>query len=1848
MQRSAFAERLKKQKEAEEALHRARDKFRELVAALAIRYRVHLYGVSKNNPRGDSSNELVNIMIKRHRGVFPTLNGYFSTSGTGYPDNPFLPYHDIDLSIKDYDLLDDKNKRLYHLIVEEINKIVEDLNVTYYLRPADEVGVSYTSTRRIGGTSATGPSSALLERTSDIGALVKVRKAALDMLYDRLRQLEDVRNSERLKPVPMRKNIDVHPGDLFGWTIKYLESLPYGRGYSYINVPTIRCPMNEGDLPLENWLEYRYNIGKGADFLQHNLLLSRYNITLGHLFPNLMNRVRELIARREVEALTDNEWKDIINGSLFAGRTPPGIDELFYRKMYRFISDNVMGVDTRSYELKCKNLTELLTTKFGDFSVYGDALDLKTISSLGLLSYVLKHATREVIASNKFLAKIVTKIDTLLREYGGNGLTRENIYLTIDPNDDFAHIDRELKNIHKGRPPKPPGSIYVNNPNPNDVTYTHKVDKAKRSYEDRDDKTGDVKRRLPVSLYTDDHFVAVSVEANVEIGDPMVTNQTRELGYMANYLGNTRRVYHRYFGDYIYDIDTSMYQRKHWVDNSNSGNLCAITSLLFNPIVLARMIELGIPMDTFVSEIILMSKLYINDKLYKVSKSKLREIHGYIMNRLGLTECVIVYKETYKRGSTPLEYMGVKEWSRLRRRTNRKDKKYGDYNWNHTYNFKANVPFRGKDGKVIPDIKYMEDELDPDDLAHLAHLPKDVRERREKFRAAARPINAKRQCVIDMNYKKPVVDRERLSALRTMAKDDKKRIDIILAEGHAFTVSSKEHRSHLMKELNKKHVVSVRPKYDIIELISIKNLVHGHVEDKSKLHDLLGNPLNKLNVGRKVYCEDRDDYTIMMRNYYCSMLNEEFTKEEWEAIDKKLIKLYDAKIAFLEKPWDELDRAHIEMLTEELNQIHPMFGYNEDKVNRVLSAMKCSDKTLEERNYYVAFDYETYTDGDALPYGVTFRFFKDLMRPEEVNDGLIESQLGVGGTIHNLDNDMTADEISYSMLLSMISGVCRVNSYSEKDQRYKLKLFSHNGGRFDSHILVDALTKCNGKIGDYKVDIKSEIKAGRLKYIGFDLWKEEQVPDKPTPEDDYDDYDAADDYREIDYKEYVPMKKTRKVIYSFSCVDSLLLLECRLKDIAKNFKLEGAIKGNYPYQLYGYVIKNKLPLKYTKKELLELAAGADSIVKESIEKFIAKEDMEEYDLIKMFETYCMQDTDILCKGLIKADTMYHSIQLANTKGYVYKDGADILSKRGYIVDLDLASVSKCRFLDSVTLSSFSKVITRYYVISQSSVSYTGIDHEYLSVYTGGLTYSKGVNNYVSSIMDDIVNNPYFYVDPKTDNQSVIKYLVTNHKYDIYKTKKTYDRKHPPPEVLELQEKMRTHDKACMLLLDANSLYPSAISMMADFGGFPIDEYIKFKGTDKETVNKLLSDDKIRWLGYVKVRWTEEGKKKSLSPEGLMHPIIIRTKYGNRHLRADDKECESCPMDDMNYKSVRDHTSGLYTIEIINGVYWPRTSKAFSHLCERVYEERLKYKAMGSPIETSVKKLLNSFYGVNLEKPHPEKVIFKLNNNGSIKDDEVILSDSAALQSKLGGMCDVVSYGDYDRISYIDMGSLDNYYGAVQNGVFVLGGAKYMMNTLFSKLDWDIIYTDTDSAFIYNEQYNKIKDVRVKLGTKEMPLMGKGLGQFKPDFDDKMVESMKKFFPKKYNEKGEKIRNRANVSGLVPEYGVVSIMSIFNAKKQYCNLLFGQVGDDRETHLTVKLQTAGKGVDHKALSLDDYLDVSHGVSLKQDRNQTHDTFIVKNYKVSIHSKGTKANTRTIRNQDVITKERIEKEERRKKK
>lgn len=188
-------------------------------------------------------------------------------------------------------------------------------------------------------------------------------------------------------------------------------------------------------------------------------------------------------------------------------------------------------------------------------------------------------------------------------------------------------------------------------------------------------------------------------------------------------------------------------------------------------------------------------------------------------------------------------------------------------------------------------------------------------------------------------------------------------------------------------------------------------------------------------------------------------------------------------------------------------------------------------------------------------------------------------------------------------------------------------------------------------------------------------------------------------------------------------------------------------------------------------------------------------------------------------------------------------------------------------------------------------------------------------------------------------------------------------------------------------------------------------------------------------------------------------------------------------------------------------------------------------------------------------------------------------------SKLGRMSEYMPIGNYMKAKTVSIKDIDEYQSAIHYGVFVLDASKYKMNTLFDRLGWDIIYTDTDSAVIYNGQYDSISSGE---------LIGKNLGQFKADFDDKFVSLCKK------NDIVICKKGKSRLVSFIEEYGVVSILGIYNAKKQYCNVLMGLAGTEDETYITCTFQTTAKGMLHSDMTVENYNTINEGGSFKQAR------------------------------------------------
>jgi len=728
--------------------------------------------------------------------------------------------------------------------------------------------------------------------------------------------------------------------------------------------------------------------------------------------------------------------------------------------------------------------------------------------------------------------------------------------------------------------------------------------------------------------------------------------------------------------------------------------------------------------------------------------------------------------------------------------------------------------------------------------------------------------------------------------------------------------------------------------------------------------------------------------------------------------------------------------------------------------------------------------------------------------------------------------------------------------------------------------------------------------------------------------------------------------------FNIRFVDSLNLLNCAIGDAAKMYDLNirDNTKGVYPYTLYDWVINNgNNRVEFTRQELIETNFPTD--VREDVDKFLNKDDRAIVNLVDLFKEYCEQDVNIMMNALNKAHEMFHSVVIPDA------NGVNILGPESgvTIVETNRGNSTMIRpdFITEVTLPGFAKKIAKSVVLTKGTVNYKTIANEYCKVWTGGLTYCRTVKQFISSKMREIATNPYFYLKP--DKSEVIT-LFRRYGYDVNKQKMTYRRDNVPAEVNQLKEQLNDIG-SYLVLVDANSLYPAAMYEMMRLGGFPIgpEEVIR----DAVHCQELYQNNK-RWIAYFRVIWTQKAIDLYARRKFPMHQLIVTTDEGNRHLRPGDNKCHSLGMTDVEYRSINETDTGLFRLEFINGIYWENTSNNLSLLMDNLYNERARLKREGSPAEKCTKLVMNATYGAMLEACH-----YIVTNYLDGRDDEghkdIEAMDPVTLQPKTirrkiakasqytsdmmnhGPVSDYDKLGMYYRAERVSLEKILEYPGYSYIASFILGAAKRNMNKLFHRMQFKVGYTDTDSAFMENQVFQRLMREDDLIEDPNKRMMGLNLGQFKSDLDDKFGEATK-----------------------LCDVGIVSVSGVMLAKKLYCNVLLGVVCDEMiarkkeiekvnlkvqykdcilpedQCYITCMFKTAGKGVVHKAIPYTTYEAlVDDAVELKQDRAGILSHVFIKDGGVKtdggihitrINDPNRRQLPRTIKNQNAIERDR----------
>jgi len=218
-------------------------------------------------------------------------------------------------------------------------------------------------------------------------------------------------------------------------------------------------------------------------------------------------------------------------------------------------------------------------------------------------------------------------------------------------------------------------------------------------------------------------------------------------------------------------------------------------------------------------------------------------------------------------------------------------------------------------------------------------------------------------------------------------------------------------------------------------------------------------------------------------------------------------------------------------------------------------------------------------------------------------------------------------------------------------------------------------------------------------------------------------------------------------------------------------------------------------------------------------------------------------------------------------------------------------------------------------------------------------------------------------------------------------------------------------------------------------------------------------------------------------------------------------------------------------EIIRGYYYNEgRNNNLKPVISHIFEERVKQKKLGNPIQNSYKLLMNSSYGKTCQKPIETDTKFISVN----KEEEYISKyfDRVLEYEVLPNNRDV-------KIKMIK--TINDHFNNIHCGVEILSMSKRIMNRvmcLAEDMGFTIYYQDTDSMHIHSNEVEPLAEKYKELYGNE--LIGKGMGQFHGDFDSKIC-------------KGEPY----------------SIKSIFLGKKCYIDVLEGDNKGVYDYHIRMK-------------------------------------------------------------------------------
>jgi hypothetical protein len=288
---------------------------------------------------------------------------------------------------------------------------------------------------------------------------------------------------------------------------------------------------------------------------------------------------------------------------------------------------------------------------------------------------------------------------------------------------------------------------------------------------------------------------------------------------------------------------------------------------------------------------------------------------------------------------------------------------------------------------------------------------------------------------------------------------------------------------------------------------------------------------------------------------------------------------------------------------------------------------------------------------------------------------------------------------------------------------------------------------------------------------------------------------------------------------------------------------------------------------------------------------------------------------------------------------------------------------------------------------------------------------------------------------------------------------------------------KNHIKGKVDDFDAVSLYPSAMERL---GGY-------LKGKPK-VLNTCDYDIIKNYDGYfIEIKITKVGINRTFSLMSELNKDGIRMFHNDmvgKILHVDKTTLE----DYIKFQEIE--------FEVIRGYYYDEgRNYELKEVIQYLFNERLRQKKLGNPIQNIFKLIMNSAYGKTLLKP--------------IDDDTKYVWGEENMKRKI-----LANYSFVKEVTLLGnnnyeiklIKSINTHYNNASCGIEVLSMSKRIMNEVMCLAEdkgYNIYYQDTDSMHIDSDNVSLLaKDFKEKY---DKELIGKNMGQFHTDFDSNILK-----------------------------------------------------------------------------------------------------------------------------------------------